>query len=128
MSVLLSLIEKDAAKPGKLLQDVGKQLLAIRTKVNSEITRMIMLRETTSTVRKGPDDDCDCGVVGEVFDGLDNVINKGEGEEEEGGEDAEGGGENTDDAVLPSLSQPADADSPVTLDCNDFPTFSTSPL
>ncbi|TRY76845.1 hypothetical protein TCAL_06875 [Tigriopus californicus] len=75
MSVLLSLIEKDAATPEKL-QDVGKQLLAIRTKVNGEITRMIMLRESAATTRSAPKDDCDCGILGELVEGLDNVINQ----------------------------------------------------
>jgi len=111
MSVLLSLIEKEAAQPDKL-QDVGKQLLAIRTKVNGEITRMIMLRETTGTVRKRPDDDCDCGVVGEVFDQLDSLVNKGkkdkdadiveEGDQEGEGEVEDGGEPGPYGAVLPA--------------------------
>ncbi len=88
MSVLLSLIEKDAASPDKL-QDVGKQLLAIRTKVNAEITRMIMLRESTGKVR-AIIDDCDCGILGEVMQGLDKVLQK-EAEKEDDADVAEGG-------------------------------------
>ncbi len=84
MTVLLSLIEKDAASHEKL-QDIGKQLLAIRTKVNTEITRMIMLREATGTVRIRKDD-CDCGILNEVYDGLENIINEG-GDKDEGAED-----------------------------------------
>ena len=61
-------------------QDVGKQLLAIRTKVNTEITRMIMLRESTGQVRARKDD-CDCGILGEVVDGLDGVLNQDKDEE-----------------------------------------------
>jgi hypothetical protein len=95
MTVLLSLIEPDAATPGKL-QDVGKQLLSIRTKVNGEITLMIMLRESSgpSTRDSG---DCDCGILGDVVKGLDEVIDMGEekGDEDdaeivEEGDDAEG--------------------------------------
>ena len=89
MSILLSLIEKDAATPEKL-QDVGKQLLAIRTKVNSEITRMIMLRESSGLTRSRPTDDCDCGILGEVVEGLDNVINQGQEKDDEESEDGEG--------------------------------------
>ena len=73
MSVLLGLIEKDAATSEKL-QDIGKQLLAIRTKVNAEITRMIMLRESTGIVRKATDD-CDCGILDEIVTGMDDILN-----------------------------------------------------
>lgn len=86
MSVLLSLIEKDAATPEKL-QDVGKQLLAIRTKVNGEITRMIMLRESEASTRTVPKDDCDCGILGELVEGLDNVINQEKKEEDQPAEE-----------------------------------------
>ena len=56
-----------------------------RSKVNAEITRMIMLRETTATVRR-VQDDCDCGILGEVVDGLDAAMGEEEGEvAEEGG-------------------------------------------
>lgn len=47
--------------------------MAIRTKVNTEITRMIMLRETTASVRPRTGD-CDCGILDEVVDGLDQVV------------------------------------------------------
>ena len=81
----------------------GKQLLAIRTKVNTEITRMIMLRETTSTTPKKTGE-CDCGILGEVEEGLDGVVNMNE--KEEGGDegDKEEGGNPGD----PGYSVPAD--------------------
>lgn len=84
MDILFDLIDKDAATPERL-QEVGKQLLAIRTKVNVEITRMLMLRESSGTVRSSSKkDDCDCGILDEVFEGLEAVINAGkEGEAEE---------------------------------------------
>jgi len=105
MTVLLSLIEKDAAQPEKL-QDVGKELLSIRTKVNNEITRMIMLRESTVTERRVVDDECDCGILGTVVEGLDGVISKGDEEEkEEGGDEEEGG----DDAETPAADDDAEA-------------------
>eukprot|EP00095_Tigriopus_kingsejongensis_P007137 maker-scaffold687_size111633-snap-gene-0.26 protein:Tk07137 transcript:maker-scaffold687_size111633-snap-gene-0.26-mRNA-1 annotation:"pollen specific glycine-rich protein grp16" len=97
MSVLLGLIEKDAATPEKL-QDVGKQLLAIRTKVNGEITRMIMLRESSASTRTAPKEDCDCGILGELVEGLENVLNKEKNQEEEGAQDAAGDQEGADDA------------------------------
>ena len=48
--------------------------------MNTEITRMIMLRESTGQVRARKDD-CDCGILGEVVDGLDGVLNQGKGDE-----------------------------------------------
>jgi len=78
MTVLLSLIEQDAATPEKL-KEIGRQLLAVRTKVNGEITRIIMLRETGNPV-KPRDGDCDCGILGDIVDGLGKVT----GDEEEG--------------------------------------------
>lgn len=95
MSVLLSLIEKDAATPEKL-QDVGKQLLAIRTKVNGEITRMIMLRESEASTRTVPKDDCDCGILGELVEGLDNVINQEKKEEDQPAEEDQEGEDGAD--------------------------------
>merc|ERR1711971_626443 len=75
-----------------------------RTKVNTEITRIIMLRETGGgrpPVRTG---ECDCGILEDVVDGLNKVIGEDEdaevievGAEEaaaapaEGEEGAEGG-------------------------------------
>ncbi len=50
MTVLLSLIEPDAASTDKL-QQIGRELLSVRTKVNGEITRIIMLRETGGSPR-----------------------------------------------------------------------------
>lgn len=93
MSILLSLIEKDAASTSKL-QDIGKQLLAVRTKVNTEITRMIMLREATGTVRTAPKGECDCGILDEVVDGLNQVV---EGDEKEQDADVTEGGGNCKD-------------------------------
>ncbi len=50
MTVLLSLIEPDAATAEKL-QQIGRELLSVRTKVNGEITRIIMLREAGGLTR-----------------------------------------------------------------------------
>uniref|UniRef100_A0A0K2TTR8 Uncharacterized protein n=1 Tax=Lepeophtheirus salmonis TaxID=72036 RepID=A0A0K2TTR8_LEPSM len=72
MSVLLALIEKDAASHEKL-KEIGKQLLVIRTKANGEITRMIMLRTTSVSIRSG-NGECDCGILGEVVDDLNTVV------------------------------------------------------
>ncbi|QQP40805.1 Uncharacterized protein FKW44_014977, partial [Caligus rogercresseyi] len=44
---------------------IGKQLLFIRTKSNGEITRMIMLRTSSISVRPG-NGECDCGILDEV--------------------------------------------------------------
>ena len=41
---------------------------------------MIMLRESTGQVRARKDD-CDCGILGEVVDGLDGVLNQDKDEE-----------------------------------------------
>jgi len=76
MTILLSLIEQDAATPAKL-QEIGKQLLSTRTTVNTEITRIIMLRETDFVSVRTPEGDCDCGILGEIVDGLDTIINPG---------------------------------------------------
>lgn len=81
MAILLQLIEKDAATAEKL-QDVGKQLLAIRTKTNSEITRMIMLRESKVAPTLRSSDACDCGILGQLEEQLDAVVNKGDMKEE----------------------------------------------
>jgi len=80
MTVLLSLIELDAATPDKL-KEIGRQLLSVRTKVNVEITRIIMLRET-GIVRPKSDGDCDCGILKDIVDGLNKVVNSGEEETE----------------------------------------------
>lgn len=93
MTVLLSLIESDAATPDNL-KEIGRQLLSVRTKVNGEITRIIMLRET-GIVRPKSDGDCDCGILKDIVDGLNKVVNSGEEEaevvevgDEEGAEEA----------------------------------------
>merc|ERR1711971_1440305 len=63
-----------------------------RTKVNTEITRIIMLRETGGgrpPVRTG---ECDCGILEDVVDGLNKVIGEDEDAEviEVGAEEATG--------------------------------------
>merc|ERR1712012_1265124 len=99
MTVLLSLIEQDAATPDKL-KEIGRQLLSVRTKVNGEITRIIMLRETGVIIRT-PDGECDCGILKDIVDGLNKVVDQGEEEGEvvevgqEGAEGAEGAEEET---------------------------------
>jgi len=95
MTVLLSLIEQDAATPEKL-QEIGKQLLSVRTKVNTEITRIIMLRET-GIRRSIPTGECDCGILEDIVDGLNTVIGNDkentevieEGAKEDAGDGAE---------------------------------------
>lgn len=91
MTVLLSLIEQEAATPEKL-QEIGKQLLSVRTKVNTEITRIIMLRETGGTIRRPPTGECDCGILEDVVVGLNGVIGEDTDAEviEEGAEEATG--------------------------------------
>jgi len=91
MTVLLSLIEQDAATPEKL-QEIGKQLLSVRTKVNTEITRIIMLRETGGTRSRPPTGECDCGILEDVVIGLNGVIGEDKDAEviEEGAEEATG--------------------------------------
>jgi len=91
MTVLLSLIEQEAATPEKL-QEIGKQLLSVRTKVNTEITRIIMLRESGPRSTRPPTGDCDCGILEDVVVGLNKVIGEGEGAEviEVGAEEATG--------------------------------------
>lgn len=90
MAVLLALIEKDAATAEKL-QEVGKQLLAIRTRVNGEITNMIMLR--TALVRRVTTGDCDCGILPDVVEGLTGLTEKKDDKEEGDGEVVEEGDE-----------------------------------
>ena len=65
------------------LQNIGKQILAVRTKVNTEITRIIMLRDTDFVQVRTVEGDCDCGILKNIVDGLDEVIKPG------GGDDAE---------------------------------------
>ena len=74
------------------LSALGKQLLAIRSKANTEITRMIMLREATGSSPRAPVGECDCGILGEVDEGLNNVVNMGDKDEEKQ-EDSEAGEE-----------------------------------
>jgi len=106
MTVLLSLIEQDAATPAKL-QEIGKQLLSVRTTVNTEITRIIMLRETDFVQPRTPEGDCDCGILGDIVEGLDGVINPGGGDDAtvvEAGPD-DGAGDDAvpaDDAAAPA--------------------------
>lgn len=52
---------------------------------------MIMLREATSTTRNQKVDDCDCGIMTELKDGLEGVLNLGEDKKEEGDESEDGG-------------------------------------
>jgi len=90
MTVLLQLIESDAATP-EALKEIGKTLLSIRTKVNGKITQLIMLREGTRAPTPGGD--CaGCEILSDIVKGLDEVIegNKNRTEsEEEGGEGGE---------------------------------------
>jgi len=72
MTVLLSLIEQGAATPEKL-QEIGRQILQVRTNVNAEITRIIMLRETGNVIPV-PRGDCNCGILPSIVEGLDNVV------------------------------------------------------
>ena len=71
MSVLLKLIEPNSATPEKL-QEIGKELLAVRSKINAEITRIIMLREAKS-IPQTRTSECDCGIFKEISDGLQEV-------------------------------------------------------
>ena len=48
--------------------------MSVRTKVNTEITRIIMLRETGIIRTTRPEGECDCGILEEVVDGLNGVI------------------------------------------------------
>jgi len=84
MTVLLRLIETDAATP-QALQEIGRQLLAIRTTVNGKITQLIMLRESTPIVDVGGED-CDCGILSEVRKGLDEVISSSNEKKDESAE------------------------------------------
>jgi len=72
MTVLLRLIESDAASE-PALQEVGKLLLLVRTKVNGKITALIMLREIGPTI---PDDDecADCAFLKRIKKELDEII------------------------------------------------------
>ncbi|QQP40802.1 Uncharacterized protein FKW44_014970, partial [Caligus rogercresseyi] len=60
----MDVMTKEAASHEKL-KEIGKQLLFIRTKSNGEITRMIMLRTSSISVRPG-NGECDCGILDEV--------------------------------------------------------------
>ena len=42
--------------------------------MNTEITRIIMLRETGKTPIRPKSGECDCGVLEDVVDGLNGVI------------------------------------------------------
>jgi len=89
MTVLLRLIEQDAATP-EALQDIGKQLLAIRTTVNGKISEIIMLRENLVVGTTGGDEeDCDAGILPEVLASLDAVIATATDEKAAGGEEDE---------------------------------------
>jgi len=83
MTVLLRLIETDAATEDAL-QEVGKLLLAVRTKVNGKITQLIMLRET-GTITTTSGDCADCEFLKKIKEGLDDVIGGTGGEGDEGG-------------------------------------------
>jgi len=72
MSVLLKLIEPNSASPEKL-QEIGKELLAVRSKINAEITRIIMLREAKA-IPQTRSSECDCGILKEISDGLQEVM------------------------------------------------------
>jgi len=94
MTVLLRLIEQDAATP-EALQEIGRQLLAIRTTVNGKIGELIMLRESSASGGRdggggasGGEGDCDCGVLDEVLQGLDEVINTANKKKKDGDDDA----------------------------------------
>ena len=54
-------------------------LLRIRSDANAEITRMIMLRERRTGTVTPRDGDCDCGILSEVLDGLDKVVDMDDG-------------------------------------------------
>ena len=71
MSVLLKLIEPNSATPEKL-QEIGKELLAIRSKINAEITRIIMLREAKA-IPQTRSSECDCGILKEIAEGLQEI-------------------------------------------------------
>jgi len=97
MTVLLRLIETDAATEDAL-QDIGRQLLSIRTKVNGEITRLIMLTDNIII----PTDVCDdCKFLGTVRTSLEEVITDNEKKED--------GAEGTEIKMLTMLLMTIDA-------------------
>ena len=51
--------------------------------MNTEITRIIMLRETGNPRSRPPTGECDCGVLEDVVDGLNKVIGEDEDEDAE---------------------------------------------
>ena len=90
------------------MQEIGTDLLKIRTKVNTEITRIIMLRERDTPI--DTPGECDCGILGNLTTCLSDVVDasapkdeEGEGEEgEEGADEAPAeDGEGGDDAMSP---------------------------
>jgi hypothetical protein len=51
----------------------------IRSKVNAEITRIIMLRESKGPSPQTRQSECDCGILKEISEGLEEVVdNKGQ--------------------------------------------------
>ena len=77
MSVLLKLIEPNSATPEKL-QEIGRELLAVRSKINAEITRIIMLKEAKA-LPQARSSECDCGILKEISDGLQEVQDASKG-------------------------------------------------
>ena len=51
--------------------------------MNTEITRIIMLRETGRIKTNRPTGECDCGILEDVVDGLNQVIGEDEDEDAE---------------------------------------------
>jgi len=89
MTVLLRLIESDAASE-EALQEVARLLLSIRTKVNGEITRLIMINNTGRAPPSGGGECPECEFLATMKTKLEEVI---DGKEGEGDAEAEAGGE-----------------------------------
>ena len=57
------------------MSELSLSLPRIRSDTNAEITRMIMLRERRTTgATRTTDGDCDCGILSDVLDGLNKVV------------------------------------------------------
>ena len=65
------------ATPEKL-QEIGRELLAVRSKINAEITRIIMLKEAKA-LPQARSSECDCGILKEISDGLQEVQDASKG-------------------------------------------------
>merc|ERR1712123_96591 len=89
MTILLKLVDKDAASIDKL-KEISQDLLRFKMSISNEVMRMLMLPQATTSKQQQPTGDCsECEVLKEISFKIDNLVACADKEEGEDGEEQE---------------------------------------